>query len=49
VTYDGTTATFNPTIDLIPGIEYIVRVTIGVADLARNTMLIEREWSFTTN
>jgi len=49
VTYDGTTATFNPSIDLLPGIEYIARVTIGVADLAGNTMLIEREWSFTTN
>ncbi len=49
VTYDGTTATFNPGIDLLPGIEYIARVTIGVADLAGNTMLLEKEWSFTTN
>ncbi|MFO7568851.1 MAG: Ig-like domain-containing protein [Smithellaceae bacterium] len=49
VTYDGTVATFNPTIDLLPGIEYIARVTIEVADLAGNTMLFEKEWSFTTN
>lgn len=49
VTYDGTTATFNPSVDLVAGIEYIGRVTIGVADLAGNVMLIEKEWSFTTN
>jgi len=47
VTCTGTAATFNPIINLIPGIEYIARVTIEVADLAGNTMLIEKEWSFT--
>ena len=49
VTCTGTAATFNPTIDLMPGIEYIARLTIEVADLAGNTMMIEKEWSFTTD
>ena len=49
VTCAGTTATFNPTIPLLPGIEYIARLTIEVADLAGNTIGIsEIEWSFTT-
>jgi hypothetical protein len=48
VTCTGTAATFNPTIPLLPGTEYIARLTIEVADLAGNTMLIEKEWSFTT-
>ena len=48
VTCTGTAATFNPAINLIRGIEYIARVTIEVADLAGNTMMIEKEWSFTT-
>ena len=49
VTCTGTAATLNPTVALIPGVEYIARVTIEVADLAGNTLLIEKEWSFTTN
>jgi predicted small lipoprotein YifL len=48
VTCAGTTATFNSTIPLLPGTEYIARLTIEVADLAGNTLLIEKEWSFTT-
>ena len=48
VTCAGTAATFNPTIPLLPGTEYIARLTIEVADLAGNTLLIEKEWSFTT-
>lgn len=48
VTCTDTTATFNSTIPLLPGIEYIARLTIEVADLAGNTLLIEKEWSFTT-
>ena len=48
VTCAGTTATFNPTIPLLPGIEYIARLTIEVADLAGNTFPTEIEWSFTT-
>ena len=49
VTCGGTTATFNPGTPLLPGIEYIARLTIEVADLAGNTLLIEKEWSFTTD
>jgi len=49
VTCSGTTATFNPSTPLLPGIEYIARLTIEVADLAGNTLLIEKEWSFTTD
>jgi predicted small lipoprotein YifL len=48
VTCSGTTATFNPTIPLLPGTEYIARLTIEVADLAGNTLPTEIEWSFTT-
>ena len=48
VTCGGTTATFNPSTPLIPGIEYIARLTIEVADLAGNTFPTEIEWSFTT-
>ena len=49
VTCAGTTATFNPTIPLLLGTEYIARLTIEVGDLAGNTLLIEKEWSFTTD
>ena len=48
VTCAGAAATFNPTIPLLPGIEYIARLTIEVGDLAGNTLQIEKEWSFTT-
>jgi len=48
VTCTDTTATFNPSIPLLPGTEYIARLTIEVADLAGNTMQFEKEWSFTT-
>lgn len=48
VTCSGAAATFNPSVALLPGIEYIARVTIEAADLAGNTLLIEKEWSFTT-
>ena len=48
VTCSGTTATFNPTVPLLPVTDYIARLTIEVADLAGNTLLIEKEWSFTT-
>jgi len=48
VTCTGTAATFNPVVNLAPGIGYIARVTIGAADLAGNTLLLEKEWSFTT-
>jgi Bacterial Ig-like domain len=49
VTCAGTAATFNPTAPLLPGIEYIARLTIEVADLAGNTFPTEIEWSFTTD
>jgi predicted small lipoprotein YifL len=49
VTCAGTTATFNPSVPLLPGIEYIARLTIEVADLAGNTFPTEIEWSFTTD
>ena len=46
VTCTGMQATFNPSINLVPGIAYIARVTIEAADLAGNTLLFEKEWSF---
>jgi len=48
VTCTGTAATLNPVVNLLPGIEYIARITIEAADLAGNTLMIEKEWSFTT-
>jgi hypothetical protein len=48
VTCTGTKATFNPAVNLLPGIEYIARVTIEVKDLAGNILEVEKEWSFKT-
>ena len=42
------TATFNPTSDLAISTEYTANITIGVKDLAGNTLAITRTWSFTT-
>jgi len=50
VTYTAAskTATFNPTSDLAISTEYTANITIGVKDLAGNTLAITRTWSFTT-
>lgn len=48
VTYVGTTATFNPTVDLAPSTTYTSTITTGAKDLAGNTMANNYVWSWTT-
>ena len=47
VSYAGSTATFNPTLDLVPGLEYDAKITTTAKDLAGNALAIDYEWSFT--
>jgi predicted small lipoprotein YifL len=50
VTSTGTTATFNPTIPLLPNTEYMAKLTNDVADLAGNQIgANDIEWTFTTD
>ena len=51
VTYEGTTATFNPTNDLAEGTIYTATIkggTNGAKDLAGNALLEDKVWNFTT-
>ncbi|XOV91085.1 MAG: ice-binding family protein [Bacteroidota bacterium] len=48
VTYDGTTATFNPTNSLEAGANYTATITTGMKDLNGNALSEAVEWSFTT-
>jgi hypothetical protein len=50
VTYNAITkiATFTPSTALGVSTTYTATVTTGVADLAGNTMLVDKVWSFTT-
>ncbi len=48
VTYVGTTATFNPTSDLVASTIYTAAITTGVKDLAGNALAVNKTWSFTT-
>lgn len=48
VTFPGTTtATFNPNTNLTAGLVYTAKITTGAQDLASNTMLADKVWSFT--
>lgn len=47
VTYAGSTATFNPTLDLVPGVEYDATITTDAKDLAGNALAFNYDWSFT--
>jgi len=49
VTYIGTTATFNPTVDLNNSTDYNATITNSVTDLAGNTMLLNKVWTFRTS
>ena len=48
VTYSGTVATFNPTVDLLPNTVYTARVTTDAEDLAGNALAENHVWVFTT-
>lgn len=48
VTYYGVTATFTPDADLLHSTVYTATVTTGVQDLAGNSLLVNKVWSFTT-
>jgi hypothetical protein len=48
VTYQGVTATFNPTNNFTANTVYTATITTGVEDLAGNAMEDEYEWIFTT-
>ena len=48
VTYEGTTAIFNPTNDLAASTTYTATLTTGVKDLAGNALAATKTWSFTT-
>jgi hypothetical protein len=48
VTYAGTTATFNPTVNLAPNTTYNATITTGAQDLAGNALANNYVWSFTT-
>lgn len=48
VTYAGTTATFNPTVDLAANTTYTSTITTGAKDLAGNALAANYVWSWTT-
>jgi hypothetical protein len=48
VTYAGTTATFNPTSNLVAGLSYVATLTTGVKDLSGNALTVKKTWSFLT-
>ena len=48
VSYAGTTATFNPTSNLLASKPYTATITTGVKDAAGNALAANKVWSFTT-
>ena len=48
VTYAGTTATFSPSVNLVPYTTYTATITTGAKDLVGNAMVNDYVWSFTT-
>lgn len=48
VSYIGTTVTFNPTLDLTINEDYNATITNSVRDLAGNSMLLSKVWTFRT-
>jgi hypothetical protein len=45
---DGKTAIFDSTQDFSPNTKYVVAIDIGAEDLAGNTLVSAKQWSFTT-
>jgi len=48
ITYNGMTATYDPTANLLSGTTYTVKVTTGAKDLAGNGLIADYTWTFTT-
>ena len=48
VTYSGTTASFNPTADLLPGVLYTATITTGAQNVAGTPLATNKVWTFTT-
>jgi len=48
VSYSGTTATFNPSADLVGGMVYTATITTGAKDATGNALAAIKTWSFTT-
>jgi hypothetical protein len=48
VSYSGTTATFNPTSDLLEGTLYTATISTGAKNVAGNALANDFVWSFTT-
>lgn len=48
VTYVGTTATFDPTSNLVASTTYTATVTMAVKDFANNALSTNKVWTFTT-
>ena len=48
VTYNGTTASFNPTSDLLPSKTYTATITTGATNMAGTPMAVDYTWDFTT-
>jgi hypothetical protein len=48
VTYSGTSASYSPLANLLPGTLYTATITTGATDLAGNALAINYTWTFTT-
>jgi len=48
VSYTGKTATFIPTVNLLPNTVYSASISTGAQDLASNSLAAKYDWSFTT-
>lgn len=48
VSYVGTTATFNPTSNLVASTLYTATLTTGITDIAGNPLAVNHVWTFTT-
>jgi len=48
VTYSGTTASFTPNSDFLPGTQYTATITTGAKNVAGTPMVSDYVWTFTT-
>jgi len=48
VTYTGTTASFTPSVNLLPGVQYTGTITAGTKSLAGIPLAVDYVWRFTT-